>query len=185
MLTPYGGKFVGILHGTKPRKTELTKAVKRLKKPGGGNTNLALEAGPLIAQLRDRAYRWNIAELQHLIGANSAPQVRLVKDINGSSSSYALLTLYSDQLRYGTVAAFAAPSWTLMHFEITRDAKLDASLRQFAGETLWFTRDRIATEKSTSSPYIPFRLQSSQDNVSHYRRLFDSIELQSETPPPV
>jgi hypothetical protein len=183
-LTPYGGKFVGILHGAKPRKTDLAKVAKTLAKQGGSNIAVALEAESLIAQLRDRAYRWNIPELQHLLGAAVTPQVRLVKDINGSSSSYALLTLYSGQLRYGTVAAFAAPAWTLMHFALTKNEKLDASLREFTGETLWFTRDRIATTKSTSSPYFPFRLQSSLNNVWTYRRLFDSLELESQVPPP-
>jgi hypothetical protein len=178
-LKKYAGKFVGIFHGSKPRASTLTPFKKRIEK-GAKKSDLQITAPALLDVLRDRALRWEVRELQQLLALPSEPHLRLVHDIDGTPQSYALLSLFNDSLKYGVVAAFEGRSGTLMHFELVDDPKLDASLRQFASEKLFYTRRPIET---LGSPYYPFRLLSAVGNVWTYLRLYDSAQLESTTPP--
>ncbi len=121
-----------------------------------------------------KATEWSIEPLGRLLRRELIPNVRLVKDIQGSSSEYILLSSFDPTSKQGLIAVFDRRG-TLKHFRFIKDRVFHQSLVD-APEPLWWSRRWLP---SLSSPDFPLRKEVDRAEVV-YRRLIDGYAIRAE-----
>lgn len=163
--TSYKGKYVAVVPGQVT--ANLTPA-----EPGPAPAPVSTTRTEIKTSLEDVAAYLGLTDVQALLNTNPEIIVRTVKDVQGSTDTYVIGSLFDASKDQGLIGIFNARTNRVYTFVLTKLGNFHAALKAVpAAEALWWTRRELTVG---SSPLYPFRLVS----PGKFERLVDRAPLE-------